>query len=279
MSMKLGISTWVYLNYTIDEALRRLAKTGFHILELWADQAQLDPRIFPEHALSKVHELGRSLKLVFRSLHAPFTNLDIASLDEAKKEMSIQWVSKAFTYASKLGCPYVVLHPGSGESMTVIESESEVKGRLLDTLQRVGKAAEGSGVKVLLENMTQRGNRRYCSSIRELVELVQALGGDVFSICFDPGHTLISGYDVYEELREAKGFLFSLHVNDNDRVKDLHLVPSPLKGLIHWNRFLRVLRNIEYNGPFMLEVYGGENPDEVVADARALIDKFPSLQL
>jgi sugar phosphate isomerase/epimerase len=113
----------------------------------------------------------------------------------------------------------------------------------------------------------------------DLMETIDALGGEEFGLCLDPGHTILSGLNVYEELRKTDGLLLSLHVNDNDGLKDLHLVPLAPKTSVDWRRFLSVLKDIEYCGPFMLEVYGGEGSDEVVEAARVLCERFPGIRL
>ncbi|MEM2905686.1 MAG: sugar phosphate isomerase/epimerase family protein [Candidatus Bathyarchaeia archaeon] len=279
--MRLGISTWVYFSHPVDEAVLRLARRGFRVLELWADQSQLDPRLFPEAELSRVRELGARLGLTFYSFHAPFSGLDLASPKEEKREESVRVVVKASEYAAKLGCRFTVVHPGSSESMTVTgdAAEAEARGRLLEALSRLGEGAERHGVKVLLENMTERNGRRYGSRIKDLRETVKALGRGGFGLSLDPGHTVLSRLGVYDELRETEGLLMSLHANDNDGLKDLHLVPMKTEASIDWRRFLGVLEETGYSGPFMLEVYGGDTPDQVVEDARALCEKLPGLQL
>ncbi|MEM3693945.1 MAG: sugar phosphate isomerase/epimerase family protein [Candidatus Bathyarchaeia archaeon] len=286
--MRLGISTWVYAKYRIEESLRRLAGMGFKVLELWADQVQLDPRVFPKESLDDLRRLGHDLGLTFQSLHAPFSGLDVASPYDTKRGESIQWVLKAFEYASKLGCPFVVVHPGSAESMAMAEGKEKVRGEegVLEAKERLSKALEYLGreawrlnIKVLLENMTQRDGRRYGSRISDLLEVIEVLGKEGYGICLDPGHTIISRLDVYDELRRAGGLLHSIHANDNDGIKDLHLLPMEREASIDWLRFLKVLRGIGYKGAFMLEVYGGDNPDRIAEGARALCQRLPGLHL
>ncbi|MBS7609080.1 sugar phosphate isomerase/epimerase [Candidatus Bathyarchaeota archaeon] len=286
--MRLGISTWVYAKYRIEDSLRRLAGMGFKVLELWADQVQLDPRVFPEDSLDDLKKLSEDLGLTFQSLHAPFSGLDVASPYDAKRDNSIQWVLRAFEYASRLGCAFVVVHPGSAESMVMVEGKEKGRGEegILEAKERLSKALEYLGreawrlnIKVLLENMTQRNGRRYGSRISDLVEVIDALGKEEFGICLDPGHTVISRLDVYDELRMASELLLSIHANDNDGLKDLHLLPMEREASINWLRFLKVLRSIGYKGAFMLEVYGGDNPDRIAEGARALCERLPGLEL
>jgi sugar phosphate isomerase/epimerase len=279
LKLRLGISTWVYANSPVEKALSRLAGKGFRVFELWADQSQLDPRLFPKEGLDCLHESRESLGLIFHSLHTPFTGLDIASPDMSRREESIRWVLKAVEYAAELGCPFAVVHPGSGASTVVRDDASEVKDRLVDALRCIGEEAKFHGVRVLLENMSQGQGRRYGSRVSDLMETIEPLGRDEFGLCLDPGHTILSGLNVYEELRQADGLLLSLHVNDNDGLKDLHLVPLAPKTSVDWRRFLSVLKDIDYCGPFMLEVYGGDGSDEVVEAAKVLRERFPGLRL
>ena len=48
-----------------------------------------------------------------------------------------------------------------------------------------------------------------------------------------------------------KNKIFTIHLHDNDKSDDLHLLP--FEGTIDWNELTNNLKNANYNGPITLE--------------------------
>lgn len=88
----LSISTWVYFWEPLEQVLGKIADTGYSHVEIWGDKTHLDPRISPDIPLLK--DSLNSLRLKVRSLHAPFSGVDIASLDERKRQSSLELKKK-----------------------------------------------------------------------------------------------------------------------------------------------------------------------------------------
>ena len=259
--MNIGISTWLYAKIPVEEAMRRVRDAGFHVVELWADLTQLDPRVFPEAGLYKVKEFAQSLNLSLLSFHAPFTKLDLACLDKDGRALSLGLTLKSLEYCFKLGCRHFIIHPGSKESMEAEEGKSII----LDSVREVCLKARRLNIYVLLENMLEYGPRRYGSKVKDLLEIIGEMEGlnlDNVGICLDTGHVNFNKLNLHYEVREAGKNLLALHVNDNDGFKDSHLTPG--EGSIDWSLFLKSLIEVKYKGAFMLEVYGGEKPDDVI---------------
>jgi len=275
--MKIGISTWVYERLPIENALTKLANDGFKIFELWGDMVQMDPRVFPENRLGKIAELGNSLQIEFHSFHSPFTNIDLGSASEHERENSVHWTLRALEYCRALGCSRLVLHPGARASMEVKGDLDDVKNRIVDSLKAVSSVAKNYGVGLLLENMMPYGLRRYGSSVQDLLEIIHEVNSDFLGVCLDTGHTIMSKLNVYDEVKIADEFLYSIHANENDGNRDAHLVPLNREA-IDWKLFLKKLRAIRYSGPFMVEVRGGEKPSSVVNEAKLLPQKLELLE-
>jgi sugar phosphate isomerase/epimerase len=275
--MKIGISTWIYQRLPIEDALTKLANDGFKIVELWGDVVQLDPRVFPENRLGKIAELGNSLQIESPSLHSLFTNIDLGSTSEHERKNSVHWTLKALEYCRTLGCPYLVLHPGARTSMEIKGDLADIKSRIVDSIKAVSSTAKNYGIRLLLENMMQYELRRYGSSVQDLLEIIHEVNPDNLGVCLDTGHALLSKLNVYDEIKIADEFLYSIHANENDGNSDAHLVPSNIET-IDWKLFLKKLSAIKYSGPFMVEAYQGENPSSVVNEVKLLPQKLTLLE-
>jgi len=275
--MKIGISTWVYERLPIEDALTRLANDGFKTVELWGDMVQVDPRVFQEDRLGKVEELGKSLQIEFHSFHSPFTNIDLGSASEHERKNSVHWTLKALEYCRALGCSYLVLHPGARTSMEIKGDLDDIKSRITDSLKAIPSIAKNYGVRLLLENMMQFELRRYGSRAQDLLEIIHKVDSDNFGVCIDTGHAIMSKLNVYDEVRIADEFLYSIHANENDGNSDAHLVPLNMET-IDWKLLLKKLSAIRYSGPFMVEAYGGESPSSVVNEVKLLPQKLGLLE-
>ena len=71
-----GVSTWLYANRPLDEALRDIAGVGFRWIEIWADGFHLDPRDNVD--LGEVARQVEALGLRVHSVHTPFSGLNLA---------------------------------------------------------------------------------------------------------------------------------------------------------------------------------------------------------
>jgi sugar phosphate isomerase/epimerase len=73
--------------------------------------------------------------------------------------------------------------------------------------------------------------------------------------------------------------LIHVHASDNHAEEDDHLVPG--KGSIPWGRVFGALREVEYGGPFTVELRDytrGDNPsyrgfDRILSECRAFLDR------
>ena len=110
---RVGISTWVYFWRPLTEVLKDIVEATYSYVEIWADKTHLDPRISPD--IPPLKDLLNSLHLKVHSLHAPFSGVDIASLDERKRQSSLELIKKTVEYCSKIEGEIVIVHPCSTE--------------------------------------------------------------------------------------------------------------------------------------------------------------------
>lgn len=266
--MRLAISTWVYGKTSLEDALNRLAGFGFKTVELWGDGFHLDPRVMDDDGAFRVRRLVEKLGLTVYSVHAPFSGLSLSSLDSAKREYSLKVVGRALLYAQRLDASFLVVHPSAGEVGTSAEGVESATA-LKDSLKRLGSEASRLRVGLALENMISRGPR-LGSSVSELVELIAELGMESLGVCVDTGHSILNGLRPEAEVIEAGGLLKTVHINVNDGSGDQHEPPKPGSRILR--TLINSLKTIGYSGPFLLEVYGGKEPDRVVLSCLKLVD-------
>jgi sugar phosphate isomerase/epimerase len=249
--LELGMSTWSMGRNPL-EALERIAEAGFRQVEIWSDP----PSVLSSHVDELFNALGNS-GLKACSLHAPFTGLDVSSPDKKLRECSVQQILDAMETAERLGCRHIIVHPGSGK-YDKMNQYDKAKRLLAKSTEKLVKEAEGRGLTLALENMlASRDGFRVGTRAAELREVIESLSAGNLGVCLDTGHAHYNGLEAWKETKDAGDLLMALHVNDNDGSKDEHIVPGD--GTLNWPPFIKALKEVNYSGIFMLEIYGGND--------------------
>lgn len=250
----LSISTWVYFWQPLEQVLRKIADTGYTNVEIWGDKTHLDPRISPDIPLLK--DLLNSLHLKVHSLHAPFSGIDIASLDERKRQSSLELIKKTVEYCSKIEGEIVIIHPCSTEIPGDAQGYSIVKNKTEDSLFSLTTFAEKLGIRLAVENSGNTRGWRFGTEVSELSQLVSKANNPCLGLCLDIGHVFVERKNVSlsKAVFACGKDLIALHIQDTDGKKDRHWLPG--EGIINWAQFLKDLTFIGYQGTLTLEISG-----------------------
>jgi len=250
----LSISTWVYFWEPLEQVLRKIADTGYSKIEIWADKTHLDPRISPDIPLLK--DLLNSLHLKVHSLHAPFSDVDISSLDEEERENSLELIKKSMEFCTEVEGEIVVVHPCSTEMFGDTQSYFIAKNKTEDSLFSLTMFAEKLGIRLAVENLPNIGGWRFGTEASELSKLVLKINNPHLGLCLDIGHVFVGRKNVSlsKDVFACGKDLIALHIQDTDGKKDRHWLPG--EGIIDWVQFLKDLIFIGYQGALTLEISG-----------------------
>ena len=267
--MRVGISTWVYATLPIEEAVQRIHGAGLRYVELWGNTpTHLDPVTHPRVRATEVAVVLRAFDITPVTLHAPFLNLDLASVDEGVRASSVVSAVRSVEFCRHLPCPQLVLHVSASPGVKGETARGAAWRSTVESLEEITAHASRKGVTILLENMViHSGYLRVGSTVQELLELVRRFQDRGVGLCIDTGHSLLNQQDPSEDIRRAGCHLRSLHINDNDGTTDSHLVPG--RGRIEWPAVHAALQEIQYSGVFLFEIYGYEAIPETIAQAKA----------
>ena len=119
--------------------------------------------------------------------------------------------------------------------------------------------AQKFGIILCLENMPFRKPHSF-SDIGEIKKVVSTLHHENVKACLDTGHSSCTQENVYECIITLGKDLETLHVHDDKRCRDGHLIP--FQGEVDWNGFIRGLKEIEYHGCISLETGISKNIPE-----------------
>ncbi len=176
------------------------------------------------------------------AVHAPFSDLNIASLNPQIRENSVAQIIESIRICNDLGIELVTIHPGYKSPLGAYFLD-KIKETNKKSLIEISRAGEEYGIVLALENIPKMWIS-LCSDAQEMMELID---GTNLKVCFDVGHAHISGtVDGFLDLKEN---FVNLHLHDNNGDKDKHLVLG--EGNINIKEILKELKG--YNGDFVIE--------------------------
>lgn len=181
------------------------------------------------------------------SVHAPFSDVNISSLNKSIRMASINEIASCIRMGAELGIKRFVLHPGQHSVLSMQEKDRALmlSREGLKTLQHLASSLD---VELLVENMP--GNNDIGSKARELSRLLSGTG---IRICFDVSHACLQHQlDQFLELRDMIG---AVHLSDNDGSSDTHLPVG--SGKIDYLDILNEIEKLEL--PVVIEAQSIED--------------------
>ncbi|MFO7890025.1 MAG: sugar phosphate isomerase/epimerase [bacterium] len=251
MNLNFGISTMVYYHEHIEKILPYLADWQIKNIEIrphighfeFQDSNSID------HIKKKIDHSG----ILVKAIHMPMNGVDISHPEEYDRVKSIREVEKAVLVAHRLGAGLVVVHPGG-----MCNNFSDRGKRLshsINSLREIVEFSQQWNVKLAIEN-TPPG--RLGDQWEEIHKIITEIISEYIGICFDTGHYILNKKNIgkvklnleKEPINWQKN-LFHIHIHDNDRKQDLHLLPG--EGRFLWSSLISFLQEIKYNGYLILE--------------------------
>jgi sugar phosphate isomerase/epimerase len=158
-----------------------------------------------------------------------------------------------------------VIHPGDEDQRWIWERERRL-GFSVESLTRVWERCQERGLTLVLETPLPHLLGGQPDDFTWILGRLPSRGT---SVCVDTSHATL-GRCLLESLDRHAGRLAHIQASDNRGTTDDHLPPGD--GVIDWERLIRTLEAIGYQGVFMLEVAGNGDIDghleRVVASVR-----------
>ena len=200
---------------------------------------------------------------------APFETIDVSSLDEKKRKVTVAYCAELIKKAADIGIDKFVIHP-SAEPIAPDERAGRI-GASKESLAFLAEAAAREGGIICIEDLprTCLGN---CSG--DILELLGADGR--LRVCFDTNHLLFENEADF--IKRVGDRIVTTHVSDRDAEDERHWLPG--EGVIDWAALYSALAGTGYNGVWMYELSLGPKPaagrkrdldyPDIVANARSV---------
>jgi sugar phosphate isomerase/epimerase len=248
--MEIGLSTYLFSSHRLSShILDQMLNAGIRAMEIFATRRHLD--YYDKNHVQDVAQWFLDHGLSLHSVHAPLFSgmgsgragelpLSPAYLERRLRIGSMDEMKHALEVAERLPFSFFILHLGlPGE-----EYDPRKFDAAFTSIEHLRLFAKERGAQILIENI-----HNDLSTPQRLINFLQYTRLDV-KICFDTGHAHLSG-GVVPEFDALKDVIATVHLHDNRRESDDHLMP--FSGTIEWGPVLEALRSLNGQAPLLLE--------------------------
>jgi sugar phosphate isomerase/epimerase len=236
--MEVSFSSLALVNNPFDWAydLEELGFTGWEVVS--EGQQQLN-----DSNLLKIKNIIETTNLVL-TLHLPFSDLNLASLNHPIWKETIRQMSKCLEKASDF-IELAVVHPGHLSPLGMQIPEMAWRENI-EGLRAICDIADDRGIRIGVENMV---NMQFILGKQpgEILGMIESLERENAGMTLDIGHANTNGM-VNEFLTDLKKVIH-VHLHDNNGRSDEHLGLG--KGNIKWQDVFKKFGT--YRGRFVTE--------------------------
>jgi sugar phosphate isomerase/epimerase len=280
--VKLAFSSNAYLQFSIEETIRRIAEIGYRGIELLADV----PHAWPAGLLPERREaIRRSLDdhgLTISNINAfmmnavgdprqPYWHPGWTDPDPHYRAIRREHTKRALQLAADLGAPHITTEPGG--LLAPEQTRKQAGDIFYDELMPCVEIAERLGVKLLIEPEPELFIERF----DEYLEFAARVGSPLVGLNFDVGHAYCVSEDPQNWVARMAPHTVHYHLEDIAQTRvHKHLIPG--HGAIDFPATLRAIAESGYQGWLTVELYPYINsPDEAAREAHEFLSNNLSL--
>jgi sugar phosphate isomerase/epimerase len=248
---RLGISTYMGCAKTLEAFFQSCSTIGVGYVEILCEKPLALPMDITPLERKQIRELLNSYSLT-PIVHAPFYDINIASLNPQIGTASMQQIQEAITFAADIKANIVDFHPGNLPGDYPKRFLQQSRKNLLKHLSNLIEIAENQQITLSIENKQRGRNLQVISSSDEQLAIIREISSKYCQVTFDVGHANTYSYNLHNYARCIAPHLVNVHLHDNNGIKDEHLALG--QGNINFKKVLKTLDAVQYSGPFILEV-------------------------
>jgi sugar phosphate isomerase/epimerase len=275
--VKIGFVSAILPDLTLEEVLAFAAAEGFGCVEVmcwpadasdarrYAGVSHIDVAGFGPAEAEQVQELCRKYGVEISAL-GYYPNPLVP--DEAERKVYVEHIGRLLSAARLLDVGVVNTFVGRDPQRPIEEQWGEFEA----VWKPLVAQAEAEGVRIGIENCPMLftldewpGGKNLAISPAVWREMFERIPSDSFGLNFDPSHLVFQGIDIERAMLEFAARFVHVHAKDTRIDEDLlyergnlglgwHVPKIPGLGDIDWDGFFRVLREVGWTGPVVIEV-------------------------
>jgi D-psicose/D-tagatose/L-ribulose 3-epimerase len=234
--LKFAMHNWMRQE-PIEDTIERLGRCGYDAIEISGEPAVWDT----DHVkgLMEQHGVG-----CWGSVTLMTGGRDLVHEDKYVRRGSVDYCKDTMDQIAAWGGEILTIVPSTVGKVVPMGSPEDEWKWAVEALKEVQDHAEKVGVRIGLEPLN-RFETYFLNRTDQALALAEDVGGNC-GVTLDIFHMNIEEADWEQAIRSAGDRLVDVHVADNNRM-------PPGQGAIDWDRFMRVLDEVGYNGCVTVE--------------------------
>lgn len=182
------------------------------------------------------------------TMHGAFLDVTIHSSDPLIRDASMLRVRQTIDIAQRMGLKGIVFHTGRLAGFRAAGYLADWRERNAEFFTQI--AMQYPKQQIYMENMFDEAPDILAGLAEQMRDVKN------FGVCLDYAHAMLTGRSGQEWIETLAPYIRHIHINDNDRVNDLH---QPVgAGSLDWQEFDRLIRQYRIDVPVLVEVNGYE---------------------
>jgi D-psicose/D-tagatose/L-ribulose 3-epimerase len=247
--MQFGASTFIWVSPFSNKTLglvKKVREMGFDIIEICIE----DPATIDVYRINEALK-ENDLKATICGAFGP--DRDASSDDQSIRANAGKYLEACVDAARELGSPVVAgpMYSAVGKTRLLSPDERAKQWSLaVETLKPVADYAGQRGVQLAIEPLN-RFETDFINTVEQGLDLVGRIGASNVGLLVDTFHMNIEEKDIPAAIRKAGSKVFHFHSCENDR-------GTPGTGHVEWKEVASALREINYQGPVVIEAFTTE---------------------
>lgn len=210
----------------------------------------INSEFLDNYKLREIKQINNGFKKrnILKRIHGPFMDICPGSSDKKVRGLSQERILSAIKLCGSLGCNDIVLH-SHYDPVYHKRHFNEWFDFSKIVWDNVDAQAKKSNITVLIENSEDDAPEAIIAILKEY---------PLFRACFDLAHYTVFGACGWREIlgRYPKGSVSEVHISDNDKREDLHLVLG--EGSVEIEPFLAEIDTYEEKPVITIEPHSNE---------------------
>ena len=266
--MQFGVNCWVWQSPITTDALKNLApkvkELGFDWIEV-----PLESIDDMDHAAGAAIIADHGLSVSACAAMGP--DRDLIHPDKAIRDNGMDYVRQAIDAAQALGATNLVgpIYSAVGRTWQQTDDErAQDLDLLVSNLKELATYADDRGVVMCIEPLN-RFETSFVNLADQAIEIIDRVDHAGCQIMLDTFHMNIEEKHLGDAIRAVGSRLKHVHTCENDR-------GAPGSGTVQWDDVAQGLKDIDYDGPVVIESFTADVKS--IARAAAIWRKFAPTQ-
>lgn len=275
--MKLSIVSAPYLNYPIEEVIKRVAEIRYDGIELSAisEYGRAYPKDYDIEKRKRIVKLAKSFNIEIAAYNPelrPTLGLCLAHPNVNIRKDTIKYIKDAIDMAADIEAKVVVVVPGRALYNV---SKSEAWTWSIEGFKECTEYAEDREILLGLEHLTNLEGNIVCT-LDDLISMIKDISSKNFGAVIDTGHVNITKESLTDYVKLLKDKIFHIHWDNNDGLIDSHA--PPYEGTLDFTKFFKELKNIDYQRYISVEIgfSYSTDPDTPAVKSKEMYEKLVS---